>query len=76
MLVICDISWYIIGFLAHSYKTNLSSEKESVSLLSGLLVKVLGMQGVEAGKNICRLEEIKVLWAFQRRNLMGSKVGF
>ena len=43
MLVICDISWYIIGFLAHSYKSNLSSEKESVSLSSGFLVKVLGM---------------------------------
>ena len=53
MLIICDVSWYIIGFLAHSYKSNMSSEKESVSLSSGLLVKVLEMKGVEAGKNIC-----------------------
>ena len=46
MLIICDVSWYIIGFLAHSYKSNMSSDKESVSVSSGLLVKVLGMKGV------------------------------
>lgn len=45
MLIICNISWHVIIFL-HSltnYKSNMSSEKESVFLSSGPFVNILGI---------------------------------